>query len=342
MSSIEENLSTVPHGRTLDGAQAATDDTALRRLPPDPTPSHRLRLAAILRAASLIDPVFTQTPQFEAAALGEALGISTVVKIETANPIRCFKGRGAEFFMHERPSRDVLVAASAGNFGQGLAWAARRAGTPLVIYSATTANPRKLQSMRLLGADVRLAGHDVDAAKAVARQEAQQHGWRFVEDGADPEIAEGAGTIGIELAEMPMDTVVLPMGNGAFVTGVGRWLKAVVPAVEVVAVCAAGAPSMALSFRAGEPVASAEASTAADGIAVREPVPEAVADLRGTVDDVVTVTEQSLRRAAALSQEHLGMVAELSGSAGIAALLEHHERFAGRRVATVLCGSNTH
>ena len=320
----------------------ATHDTDSRRLPADPTPSHRLRLAAILRAATVIDPVFTKTPQFEAASLGEALGISTTVKVETANPIRCFKGRGAGFLLHERPSRDVLVAASAGNFGQGLAWAARRAGTPLVIYAATTANPRKLQSMRGLGADVRLAGHDVDAAKAVARHEAQLHGWRFVEDGADPEIAEGAGTIGAELATSRMDAVVLPMGNGALVTGVGRWLKAVAPTVEVVAVCAAGAPSMALSFRAGEPVTSAAADTAADGIAIREPVRNAVTDLQGTVDDVVTVTERSLQRAAALSQEHLGMVAELSGSAGIAALLEHHERFAGRRVATVLCGSNAH
>ena len=126
-------------------------------------PVHRLSLANIAEASSLIDPVFTSTPQFECEPLSAALGVGLTLKVETLNPIRSFKGRGASYFVRKSvlagaASRTGFVCASAGNFGQGLAYAGRAQGLPVTVFAALGANPRKLARMRALGADVRLAG----------------------------------------------------------------------------------------------------------------------------------------------------------------------------------------
>ncbi len=122
-----------------------------------------------------------------------------------------------------------------------------------------------------------------------ARAYAEQTGELFVEDGAEPAIAEGAGSIAVELAAwpQPIDAVYLPVGNGALVTGVGRWLKAHAPETEIVGVCAAGASAMFDSWRAGAPSATERAATIADGIAVRVPIERAVGDLASSVDRTV-------------------------------------------------------
>src|SRR5262249_31007446 len=162
------------------------------------------------------------------------------------------------------------VCASAGNFGQGLAHAAGRRGRRVTVFAAHTANPLKLEQMRRLGAEVVLAGDDFDAAKDAARGYADRTGGRFVEDGAQPGIAEGAGSLAVELADWPepIDAVYVPVGNGALITGMGRWLKAHAPGTEVVGVCASGAPAMFESWRAGSLHSTERAATIADGIAV--------------------------------------------------------------------------
>ncbi len=216
------------------------------------SPSSLLSLARIEEAAGVIDPEFRQTPQFVAESLSERLGMRLLVKVECVNPIRSFKGRGADFLLHTSGGTDeTLVAASAGNFGQGLAYAARARGRRVVIFAATTANPLKVEQMRRLGADVRLAGADFDAAKAAARTFARASGGRFIEDGREPAIAEGAGTIAVELAAWsePIDTILVPIGNGALAAGIGRWMKARHPATQIVGVVAERAPAMQLSWR---------------------------------------------------------------------------------------------
>ncbi len=302
---------------------------------------HRLSLESIERARSTIDPVFLGSPQFVCEPLAAALGCTLTVKVETLNPIRSFKGRGASHFVASLPPEASLVCASAGNFGQALAYVCRARALPLTVYAATGANALKLERMRALGANVVLEGEDFDAAKLAAKRHAAAHGAQMVEDGLEPLISEGAGTIGIELlAAGPFDALLIPLGNGALLNGVARAVKASAPATEIIAVCAAGASAMLDSWRAGRVIAYPQIATIADGIGVRAPIPEALDDMRGIVDDGLLVTDDAMLAAMRLALRHLGLVLEPSGAAGLAALIDHGARFAGRRVATVLCGGN--
>lgn len=303
-----------------------------------------LDLAGILAAPSLIDPVFLDSPLRTHAALDADLGCRLLAKDETGNPIGSFKGRGAELFAATalRPG-ETVVCASAGNFGQGLAWAARRRGHACIVFAAENANPVKLDSMRALGAEVRLAGADFDAAKDAARRHADEHSLRFVEDGAEPAIAQGAGTIALELlASARPDIVLVPLGNGALLEGIGSVIRARAPSTEIVAVVAANAPAMKLSLDAGRAIRTAAADTLADGIAVRVPIASRLPRLRHCCDRVVAVDETRLTEAMHLLHRHLGLVVEPAGAAGVAALLVEPDRYAGRLVATVLCGRNVH
>lgn len=306
---------------------------------------HRLSLERISNAAASIDPVFLHSAQFPCDALNDALGCAVTLKVETANPIRSFKGRGADFFLQQAMARGderPMVCASVGNFGQALAYAARRHGRNIVVYAAHSANPLKVERMRRLGADVRLAGRDFDAAKAEARRLATAEGAWFVEDGREPEISEGAGTIAVELAgtDAAFDHVLLPVGNGALINGNARWMKASSPATRMTGVCAAGADCMRQSFERGMPVETPAMSTIADGIGVRIPVPEAVADMEGIVDEMKTVTDEQIIAAMRLLFSTTGLLVEPAGAAGLAAVLACRSHFEGGNVAVVLCGGN--
>ncbi len=298
-----------------------------------------LSLEHIQRAAGLIDPAFRRTPQFADAALSQRVGAEIVVKVETLNPIRSFKGRGADYLMRDLPGGKEIVCASAGNFGQAMAFAGRARGVPVRVFAATTANEAKVARMRQLGADVMLTGADFDQAKDAARAYARERpACVFVEDGDEPRLAEGAGTIGVELAPLAIDTLLVPVGNGALVCGLGTWLKAHSPATRIVGVCAAAAPSMADSWRAGRPVPSQSARTMADGLAVRVPVPAAVEWMRDCVDDVVLVSEEQIMAAVLALRDTLGLLVEPSAAVGVAAAADG--TFAGPRLGTVITGAN--
>jgi threonine dehydratase len=206
--------------------------------------NHRLKIENIREAIRLIDPVFLNTPQYYADSLSRLLGTEIVVKVETANPIRSFKGRGAEYLISKIPRGTKLITASAGNFGQAMAYACGRREMALTVYASVNANPFKLERMRMLGATVVLYGEDFDEAKIEAKRAADASGVRMVEDGFDAETGEGAGTIGLELADWKdsIDAVLLPLGNGALTGGVGRYLKAVRPEIRLIAVQSVGAP----------------------------------------------------------------------------------------------------
>jgi threonine dehydratase len=304
--------------------------------------NHRLKIENIREAAQTIDPVFLRTPQYYADSLSRLLGTKIVVKIETANPIRSFKGRGAEYLASKIPRKTRLITASAGNFGQAMAYACSRRDIALTVYASVNANPFKLERMRTLGATVMLHGEDFDAAKIEAKRVGRETGARMVEDGLDVETGEGAGTIGLELADWKeqLDAVLLPLGNGALACGVGRYLKHVRPEIRVVAIQSAGAPAMLESWQQKRVVTFDTISTIADGIGVRIPIPECVRDMEDIVDDGIFVQDASLLEAMRLTHEHLGIVLEPSGAAGIAAILENRERFADQSVAVVLCGGN--
>jgi threonine dehydratase len=222
-----------------------------------------------------------------------------------------------------------------------MAYAARKHGLRLTVFTNIGANALKIDRMRSMGADVRMAGNDFNQAHSAAKMFAAESGAVLVEDGRDAAIAEGAGTIGLELLRWPepFDALVVPLGDGALLGGIARWVKAHSPATRMIGVCASGSPAMERSWRRGQVVAE-PAETIADGIAVQTPFSEAVADLSGTVDDILLVEDSALIAAMRLAHRELGIVLEPSGAAGLAALLTHGEQFRGKLVATVLTGGN--
>src|SRR5258706_11304365 len=306
---------------------------------------HRLSLERIAEAARTVDPVFLHSPQFVCEPLGDLLRCDLTLKVETLNPIRSFKGRGADFYLGKLAERDALrpiIAASAGNFGQAMAYACRKRGVALVIYAARNANPLKIERMRALGAEVRLEGEDFDAAKDAARSEAAKWGMAMVEDGLAGEMSEGAGTIAVELFEggRTFDAVLVPLGNGALVNGMGRWIKAGSPAAQVIGACSSGPTATMESSRNGPGAAlavHARTDTIADGIAVRVPVEQAVGDMHGIVDGILAVDDAEILAAMRSLHEHMGLVVEPAGAGGPAA---GPGRFNGRRLATVLCAGH--
>ena len=190
-----------------------------------------------------------------------------IVKVETVNPIRSFKGRGTWTAVTALagegrigPDRPI-VCASAGNFGQGVAYAARALGIPAVVFTSVHANRGKIARMRALGAEVISAGEDFDSARAASEAYAADHPAELLVDGDDPRISTGAATLALELTDaveaghLPVPVVAsVPVGNGALINGIGSWLRVDAPGCRVVGVQAEGAAAMTLSFRPGRPI----------------------------------------------------------------------------------------
>ncbi len=305
----------------------------------------RLDMDRISAARACIAPEFLNSPQYRCEALGEALGCTVTLKVETSNPIRCFKGRGTDTVMSklaEGPGPRSAVCASAGNLGQALAYSGRSRGLATIVVAAATANPLKLDRIRALGADVRLVDGDIELARETAVRIAATEGAFLVEDSENLDTCEGAATIGLELAKDPhgFDAVLLALGGGAMVTGVGFALKTLCPDVEVIGIQPVGAPAMTLSWRARRVIETDSFETIADGVAGRRPIPEVLDDLLEIADDVVLVEEESIKQGMQLLYRHAGLVVEPSAALGIATMLEARPRFAGKRVATIICGSN--
>ena len=179
--------------------------------------SVRLDLERIRSAVFCIAPVFRNTPQYVCPPLGEALGCELILKLETANPIRCFKGRGTETVMARLTGSDpkAAVCASAGNLGQALAYSGRNRRISTTVVAGSTANPYKVERIRALGATVRIVDGDIEDARRLARQIANSEGAFLVEDSENIDTCEGAGTIGLELLEGagPIDAVLIALGG---------------------------------------------------------------------------------------------------------------------------------
>ncbi|MGI5201284.1 pyridoxal-phosphate dependent enzyme [Spirillospora sp. CA-108201] len=226
-----------------------------------------LDVTRIEEAVQVIDPVFLNTPQYLDEQLSRALGGRAVtVKLETANPVRSFKGRGADLMMSTLAPGTPVECASSGNFGQAVAYAGRARRMPVEVFVPETINPAERERMETFGARVVAAGPDGSSAREAAAAHAERHPGRVhLQDGVQAAIAEGAGTIGVELTRRApasgFDAVVLPVGDGALINGVARWMKEHAPGTRIVGVNAEGAPSMLESLRAGRAVGLDRART---------------------------------------------------------------------------------
>jgi threonine dehydratase len=293
-----------------------------------------LQPAAIRAAHGTIDPVFIQSPQFVHEGLSARLGVPVIVKVETVNPIGSFKGRGTWVVVRALaaegqigPDRPI-VCVSAGNFGQGVAYAARASGVPAVVFTSARANRAKVGRMRGLAAEVIEVDGDFDDARGASEAYAADRGATLVVDGDDPRISTGAATLALELTDavaagsLPSPAVVsVPVGNGALINGVGSWLRAAAPGCHVVGVQAEAAAAMTLSWRAGRPIDTPSAATFADGIASRIAIPRAVELMAGRVNDMLLVSDEALRDAQTELRAELGITVEGAAAASWAGLL---------------------
>lgn len=302
----------------------------------------RLDLARERAARAVIDPIFLESPLYRCELLGIELGCELSVKLETANPVRCFKARGTELVASGLAASGAraVVCASAGNLGQALAWSGRARGLEVTVWASQYAPPAKLERIRSLGARLEVVDGDLDLARERAAECARETGVRLVEDSLDIETCEGAATIGLELVAAPVDVVLVALGGGAMATGVGAVLKGLAPSVEVVCVQPVGAPAMTRSWRERRVVTTESTDTMADGVAGRRPIAAVLEDLLLVADDAVLVEESSIVAGMRLLLDRAGLVVEPSAALGVAAVLEDRDRFAGRQVATVVCGSN--
>ncbi len=310
-----------------------------------------LTAEAIRATHAVIDPAFIHSPQYVHEGLSARLGVPVIVKIETVNPIRSFKGRGTSVVVQALagegtigPGRPIVVA-SAGNFGQGIAYAARPLGIEAVVFTSRNANRGKIARMRALGATVIESGEDFDDACAASQGYAVEHEAFLLVDGEDARISSGAGTMALELTDgvaaghLPeLAMVSVPVGNGALIIGIGSWLRAVAPDCRVIGIGAAGAPAMTMSWREGRAIDTATVDTYADGIAARIAVPKALALMDGRIDDMILVDDDALHAAQAELDIELGLTVEGAAAAAWAGVL------AGPRpsgpVALIITGSN--
>ncbi|MFE6777614.1 threonine/serine dehydratase [Streptomyces sp. NPDC057702] len=304
----------------------------------------RLDTARIRAARRVIDPMFLDTPLYRCEALEPQLGCAVSIKLETANPVRSFKARGTEVVasqLADAGSRAV-VCASAGNLGQALAWSGRGRELDVTVVASRFATRAKLDRIRALDARLELVDGDHEMARERAAAIALRDGVRLVEDSLDIETCEGAATIGLELVETApaFDAVLIALGGGALATGVGHVIKALAPEVEVICVQPLGAPALTRSWRQQRVVTTDTTDTIADGVAARYPIPAVLDDLLLVADDAVLVREASIVTGMRMLLGQAGLVVEPSGALGLAAILEDRDRFAGRHVATIVCGSN--
>ncbi len=302
-----------------------------------------ISLADIQAAAAAIKGAVERTPCLASRTLSRLTGADVRVKFENLQFTASFKERGAlNKLLNLSPDerKRGVIAMSAGNHAQGVAYHAGRLGIPATIVMPAFTPFVKVRHTRDFGADVVLHGDTLVEAANHARELAQTRNLVFVHPYDDPHVMAGQGTIALEmLADMPdLEMLVIPVGGGGLIAGNAVAAKAIKPSIKMVGVEAAGYPALYQTLR-GQPV-QVGGDTVAEGIAVRDIGQAPLAVCRSLVDEVLLVEETAIERAIALFLEIEKTVAEGAGAAGLAAMLTHPETFRGRKVGLILCGGN--
>lgn len=297
----------------------------------------------IRAAAQRINGAVIRTPMLVSKTLSEIIGGEVWLKFENLQFTAAYKERGAlnkllQLTPEER-ARGV-IAASAGNHAQAVAYHAKRLGIPATIVMPESTPTVKVTQTAGHGATVVLYGRIVDDAFARARELALENGYVFVHAFDDPQIIAGAGTVGLEMLEdaPDLDTIVVPIGGGGLMSGVSIAARAVKPDIELIGVEAELYPSMKCAIQHCQMPLGGD--TLAEGIAVKQPGELTSRILGEYANDVVLVSERDLERAVAMLVGIEKTVVEGAGAAGLAAMLSDRDRYRGKKVATLLCGGN--
>jgi threonine dehydratase len=301
-------------------------------------------LADVLAARQRIAPYIQPTPLYRYPALDALTGAQVRVKHENHLPVGAFKVRGGVNLVSQLSAderRRGVIAASTGNHGQSVAYAADLFGVRAVICMPEQANPVKVESMRALGAEVVFHGRDFDEAREYCEQLAAEHGYRYIHSGNEPALIAGVATHTVEILQSWPDTevIVVPVGGGSGAAGTCLVAKSVRSSIEVIGVQSQAAPAAYRSWQAGTLVKDTT-TTFAEGLATRTAfeLPQQV--LRDLLDDFVLVSEDALRTATRLMIEKTRNLVEPAGAAALAAVLDDPHRFAGRKVAIICSGGN--
>lgn len=297
-----------------------------------------VRAAARAIAGSVMD-----TPCLHSRTLSRITGAEVFLKFENHQFTASFKERGALntlLSLDDRQRRAGVIAASAGNHAQGVAYHAQRLGIPAVIVMPRHTPGVKVEHTRGYGAEVILHGELFDDAKRHALELVEERQLTWIHPYDDPRVIAGQGTIALEMlaAHPDLEVLVVPIGGGGLIGGIALAAKAVKAGIEIIGVQTKRFPSMYAALRGETPEFGV--TTIADGIAVKAPGRLTLPLVRALVEDVVLVDEGDLEQAIVMLLEVEKTVAEGAGAAGLAALLSHRDRFAGKHVGLVLCGGN--
>jgi threonine dehydratase len=300
-------------------------------------------LAEIEAAAGVLAGQVVRTPCLRSARLSEVLGAEITLKLETLQHSSSFKDRGALVKLASLTTAERaqgVIAMSAGNHAQGVAYHATRLGIPATVVMPRLTPFVKVEKTAQFGAKVVLEGDTVDEAADYAHKVAAERDLVYIHPVDDEAIIAGQGTIGLEmLADVPeLEVLVVPIGGGGLIAGVATAAKALKPAIEVVGVQATACPSM-YRKRAGLPEAPLRPSIA-EGIAVKRPGRLTLPIVKALVDDILLVEEDAIEEAILSLLEVEKLVVEGAGAAGLAAVVTYRERFVGRQVGLILCGGN--
>ena len=301
----------------------------------------------IASAEELLEPVMRRTPVVASRILSDLTGHEVRLKCENLQRTGSFKPRGAYNRIArldaEQRARGV-VAASAGNHAQGVAWAASQVGIDSTVFMPVGVSLPKLVATKAYGATVHLVGNTVDEALKSAREFAERTGATLIHPFDHLDIVAGQATLGTELLQQMPDvgTIVIPTGGGGLLAGVAAAVKLTKPDIRIVGVQAEGAAAWPASLKAGHPIALESMSTMADGIAIGLPGSVPFDHVQGWVDDVVTVSEDALSRAWVLCIERAKLIVEPAGAAAVSALMTHSADELGLTgsVCAVLSGGN--
>ncbi len=301
-------------------------------------------LADVHEARDRIAPHLRPTPLYEYASLNELVGAQVFVKHENHQPVGAFKVRGGVNLVSQLSAEERergVIAASTGNHGQSIAFAARIFGVAATICVPENANPVKVASMRGLGAELVFHGPDFDAAREHCEELAREHGYRYVHSGNEPLLIAGVATETLEILEEQPDTdvVIVPIGGGSGAAGACIVAQAVSPATKVIGVQSEAAPTAYRSWKEHELVED-RMETFAEGLATRTAFELPQRILWDHLDDFVLVSDDEIRAAQATMIEATRNLVEASGAAPLAAALRLRGELAGKRVALILSGGN--
>ncbi len=302
-----------------------------------------ITLEHIRQAAARLEGQILNTPCVASKTLSELVGAEIYLKFENLQFTASFKERGAcnkLAQLTEAEKTAGVVAMSAGNHAQGVAYHAQRLGLRAVIVMPRFTPGVKIERTRGFAAEVVVHGDTLDEARTHALQLAQQQGLTFVHPYDDEAIAAGQGTVGLEMLQSvpDLDTLVISVGGGGLITGIATAAKAINPHIEIIGVQATRFPAMFNAFKGTHhPQGN---STIAEGIAVGTPGKICLEAVKRLVDDMLLVDEGDIEQAIVMLLEIEKTLVEGAGAAGLAAMLKYPERFKGKKVGLVLCGGN--